>query len=221
MKKATAKTPAIVDPSGMIDVLHEEEEVRKTPEKQAPLVIRANVYDCVDVIFKNEIPDDARTGWANKIDLHPHFFRFDTSASDGPTIGFSYDRSLRVFTMLKDPAPNEGIPLPANTVLTADVKAGASSITVADPSKLFVSGIHGDVSAHHPSGDRRAVWSGHSGRGRTAKNGRRLFVLQRESLPLLGGKLGESSACTMNFRKTRNHCRDEIPRPSFRPSVKK
>ncbi|MCP9464584.1 MAG: multicopper oxidase domain-containing protein [Nitrospira sp.] len=139
LKKATAKTPAIVDPIGMIYVLHEEEEeVRKNPDKQVPLVIRANVYDCVDVIFKNEIPDDARTGWANKINLHPHFFQFDTSASDGPTIGFSYDMSLRAFTMLKDPAPNEGMPLPANTVLTADVKAGASSITVADPSKFHV-----------------------------------------------------------------------------------
>ena len=98
-----------VDPIGMIYVLHEEEaEVRKNPKKQLPLVIRGNVYDCVDIIFKNEIPDDARTGWANKINLHPHFFQFDTSASDGPTIGFSYDMSLRAFTMLKDPEPTRG-----------------------------------------------------------------------------------------------------------------
>ena len=131
LKPATPKSPAIVDPIGMIYVLHEEEaEVRKNPAKQVPLVIRGNVYDCVDVIFKNEIPDDARTGWANKINLHPHFFQFDTSASDGPTIGFSYDMSLRAFTMLKDPEPEKGMPLPANTVLTADSKAGARSITV-------------------------------------------------------------------------------------------
>ncbi|TPW01169.1 MAG: hypothetical protein FD129_3426, partial [bacterium] len=118
LKKATPKAPAIVDPNGMIFVLHEEEqEVRNNPAKQVPLVIRGNVYDCVDVIFKNEIPDDARTGWANKINLHPHFFQFDTSASDGPTIGFSYDMSLRAFTMLKDPEPEKGMPLPANTAL--------------------------------------------------------------------------------------------------------
>jgi manganese oxidase len=139
LKTATAKTPAIVDPNGMIFVLHEEEEeVRKTPAKQVPLVIRGNVYDCVDVIYKNEIPDDERTGWANKVNLHPHFFQFDTSASDGPTIGFSYDMSLRAFTMLKDPQPTKGMPLPGNTVLTADVKAGASSITLADVSKFHV-----------------------------------------------------------------------------------
>ena len=139
MKKATAKAPAIVDPNGMIFVLHEEEEeVRKTPEKQVPLVIRGNVYDCIDVIYKNEIPDDERTGWANKVNLHPHFFQFDTSASDGVISGFSYEQALRAFTMLKDPAPDNGMPLPGNTVLTADVKAGARSITVADPSKWHV-----------------------------------------------------------------------------------
>ena len=139
LKKATAKTPAIVDPNGMIFVLHEEEqEVRKTPARQVPLVIRGNVYDCIDVIYKNEIPDDERTGWANKVNLHPHFFQFDTSASDGVISGFSYEQALRAFTMLKDPAPDKGMPLPANTVLTADVKAGARSSTVADPSKFHV-----------------------------------------------------------------------------------
>ena len=44
LKPATAKTPAIVDPGGMLYVLHEEEaEVRKNPNKQIPLVIRGNV----------------------------------------------------------------------------------------------------------------------------------------------------------------------------------
>lgn len=139
LKQATPKSPAIVDPNGMIFVLHEEEqEVRRNPAKQVPLVIRGNVYDCVDVIYKNEIPDDERTGWANKVNLHPHFFQFDTSASDGPTIGFSYDMSLRAFTMLKDPEPEKGMPLPANTVLTADVKPGARSITLASTAKFHV-----------------------------------------------------------------------------------
>src|SRR4029079_9429629 len=57
LKPATANSAALVDPIGMIYVLHEEEaEVRKNPKKQLPLVIRGNVYDCVDIIFKNEIP---------------------------------------------------------------------------------------------------------------------------------------------------------------------
>ena len=139
LKPATPHSAALVDPIGMIFVLHEEEaEVRKNPKKQLPLVIRGNVYDCVDIIYKNEIPDDARTGWANKVNLHPHFFQFDTSASDGPTIGFSYDMSLRAFTMLKDPEPTKGMPLPGNTVLTADTTAGGRSITVGDASKFHV-----------------------------------------------------------------------------------
>ena len=136
LKRATPKAAAIVDPNGMIFVLHEEEaEVRKTPAKQLPLVIRANVYDCIDIIYKNEIPDDERTGWANKVNLHPHFYQFDTSASDGVITGFSYEQALRAFTMLKDPAPGKGMPAPANTVLAAAVKAGAQSIRVANASK--------------------------------------------------------------------------------------
>ncbi len=139
LKPATPKASAVVDPIGMIYVLHEEEdEVRKNPKKQVPLVIRGNVHDCVDVIFKNEIPDDARTGWANKINLHPHFFQFDTSASDGPTIGFSYDMSLRAFTMLEDPQPDKGMPLPGNTTITADTKAGAHSLAVKNAAKFHV-----------------------------------------------------------------------------------
>ncbi|MBH0201886.1 MAG: multicopper oxidase domain-containing protein, partial [Nitrospira sp.] len=59
LKPATAKSAALIDPIAMLYVLHEEEaEVRSNPKKQVPLVIRGNVHDCVDVIFKNEIPDD-------------------------------------------------------------------------------------------------------------------------------------------------------------------
>ena len=44
LKPATATSAALVDPIGMIFVLHEEEaEVRKNPKKQLPLVIRGNV----------------------------------------------------------------------------------------------------------------------------------------------------------------------------------
>jgi hypothetical protein len=106
LKTATAKTPAIVDTGGLLYVLHEEEqEVRKNPAKQMPLVIRGNVQDCIDVVYKSELKDDERQGFSSKTNLHPHMFQFDTQASDGPIIGFSYEMSLRPFTILKDEHP--------------------------------------------------------------------------------------------------------------------
>src|SRR4026207_1252681 len=138
-KRATAKTPAIVDPDGMLYVLHEEEqEVRKNPAKQMPLVIRGNVQDCIDVVYKSELKDDQRQGFSSKTNLHPHMFQFDTQASDGPIIGFSYEMSLRPFTILKDEHPGKGMPVPMNTTLEADAAQGVSSIKVKDASRYHV-----------------------------------------------------------------------------------
>ncbi len=66
--------PAIVDPIGMIFVLHEEEaEVRKNPKKQVPLVIRGNVYDCVDVILQERNPGRRADGMGEQ-DQSPSAF---------------------------------------------------------------------------------------------------------------------------------------------------
>lgn len=139
LKRATAKTPAIVDPDGLLYVLHEEEEeVRKNPAKQIPLVIRGNVQDCIDIIYSSELKDDQRQGFSSKTNLHPHMFQFDTQASDGPIIGFSYEMSLRPFTILKDEHPGKGMPVPMNTTIEADVPKGATSIKVKDASRYHV-----------------------------------------------------------------------------------
>jgi FtsP/CotA-like multicopper oxidase with cupredoxin domain len=139
LKSATAKTPAIVDPGGLLYVLHEEEnDVRKNRAKQFPLVIRGNVQDCIDVVYSSELKDDVRQGFSSKTNLHPHMFQFDTQASDGPIIGFSYEMSLRPFTILKDEHPGKGMPVPANTLIEADVAKGATSITVKDASRYHV-----------------------------------------------------------------------------------
>ncbi len=135
LKKATAKTPAIVDPNGMIFVLEEEEgAVRANDDLKRPLAIRANVYDCVDVIFKNKMPDDERVSNSSKVNMHPHFFQFDITATDGVIIGFNYEQSVRPFALLK-PEDREnthhGMPIPQNTTLTAAAKAGATSIQIA------------------------------------------------------------------------------------------
>ncbi len=49
MAGAQGKENPVIDPYGLIYVLHEEEEeTRKNNDKKLPLVFRANIYDCVD-----------------------------------------------------------------------------------------------------------------------------------------------------------------------------
>ena len=84
------------------------------------------------------MPDDVRQGLSSKTNLHPHLFQFDTQASDGPIIGFSYEMSLRPFTMLKDEHPGKGMPVPMNTTMEADTAKGRDSIKVKDASRYHV-----------------------------------------------------------------------------------
>src|SRR5680860_672970 len=85
--------PAIIDPDGTIYVLHEEEEeVRKNNDKRHPLVVRANVYDCIDWTLTSEwLDDDNFNMHASKINTHWHFMQFDNQSSDGVITGFSYE----------------------------------------------------------------------------------------------------------------------------------
>lgn len=137
LKKATPKTPAIVDPDGMLFVLEDEEAgIRSDDDKKIPLAIRANVYDCVDVIYKSKMVDNGRVGYSNKTNMHPHFWQFDIQASDGVIIGYNYEQSVRPFTILKPEDKGEGhehdgLPVPQNTTLTKAAKAGDLSISIA------------------------------------------------------------------------------------------
>ncbi|MBI3593804.1 MAG: hypothetical protein HY200_02490 [Nitrospirae bacterium] len=121
----------VVDPHGTIYVLHEEEAAaRSNPELARPLVYRANVYDCVDVILKSEWNDNDTTNFQmSKINIHPHFIQFDNQSSDGVMTGYSYEQSVRPFTMIGK-KEHKGMPAPMNGLLTDDAKAGASSIKV-------------------------------------------------------------------------------------------
>ncbi|MGB3942313.1 MAG: multicopper oxidase domain-containing protein [Candidatus Manganitrophaceae bacterium] len=157
LKKATAKTPAIVDPDGLLYVLEEEEaDVRANDAMKVPLTIRANVYDCVDVIYKSKMVDNARTVHSNKTNMHPHFFQFDITASDGVIIGFNYEQSIRPFTILKpeDKAKgheHDGLPVPQNTTLTKEVKAGDASIEIASAVRhIDTHGTKFDAPMFHP-----------------------------------------------------------------------
>ncbi|HSG06663.1 MAG TPA: multicopper oxidase domain-containing protein, partial [Nitrospiria bacterium] len=129
MNDPLGKEEAIIDPAGTIYVLHEDEaKIRANPNEAKPLVYRANVYDCVDVILKSEWVDNNPTNFQmSKINIHPHFIQFDNQASDGVITGFSYEQSVRPFTMLGK-KEKRGLPAPMNALITADAKPGATSI---------------------------------------------------------------------------------------------
>ena len=133
LSKGLGKEKPVVDPNGLLYVLHEEEaDVRANPagEKTIPLVYRSSVYDCVDVILKSEWEDNDATNFQmSKINIHPHFIQFDNQASDGVITGFSYEQSVRPFTQMKK-EKHKGLPTPMNSALTEDAKAGATSIKI-------------------------------------------------------------------------------------------
>jgi Multicopper oxidase len=131
MNQAIGKEKAVVDQHGTIYVLQEEEAaVRANSDLARPLVYRANVYDCVDVILKSEWVDNDTTNFQmSKINIHPHFIQFDNQSSDGVITGFSYEQSVRPFTMLGK-KEHKGLPAPMNALLAEDAKAGSSSIKI-------------------------------------------------------------------------------------------
>lgn len=133
------KEDPVIDPYGLIYVLHEEEEeTRKNNDKKYPLVFRANIYDCVDYTLTSEWEDDDFTNFqSSKINIHPHFLQFDNQASDGVITGFSYEQSVRPFTMLEKKTA-KGLPVPMNTVLKNKAKKGESSIKVKNAAQYHV-----------------------------------------------------------------------------------
>jgi FtsP/CotA-like multicopper oxidase with cupredoxin domain len=91
----------IVDPVGQLYVLKEEEDaVRRDNVLKTPLAIRANAgEDCVDIVFKSDLPDGRSNGFLSKANIHIHFAQFDIQASDGVNTGFNYEQSVRPFTV--------------------------------------------------------------------------------------------------------------------------
>lgn len=131
LAKAQGKEPAMVDKDGLIYVLHEEERLtRGNDDLKLPAVIRANVYDCVDLLLTSEWDDDDYTNFqSSKINIHPHFFQFDTGNSDGVISGFEYEMSVRPFTMWGKKTKH-GLPAPMVAKIMGGAKAGASSIKI-------------------------------------------------------------------------------------------
>jgi len=131
LAKKQGNEPPIVDKDGLIYVLHEEEQLtRANDDLKLPAVIRANVYDCVDVLLTSEWDDDDYTNFqSSKINIHPHFFQFDTGNSDGVISGFEYEMSVRPFTMWGKNTKH-GLPAPMVAKLVGGAKAGATSVKI-------------------------------------------------------------------------------------------
>jgi FtsP/CotA-like multicopper oxidase with cupredoxin domain len=135
LSPAVGKTAPVVDKYGLIYVIDEEiAEKKADPKKAIPLVIRANVYDCVDVLLSSEWDDDDFTNFQmSKINIHPHFFQFDNQASDGVISGFSYDQSMRSYTQftkkMKD-GHHVSMPMPMNAKLLKATKPGDTKIEI-------------------------------------------------------------------------------------------
>jgi hypothetical protein len=102
----------LVDPVGQLYVLKEQEEaVRRDSTLRVPLAIRANAgEDCVDILFKSELPDSRENAFFSKANLHIHFVQFDVQASDGVNTGFNYEQSVRPFATEGEPLTQPASP---------------------------------------------------------------------------------------------------------------
>ena len=132
---AYGKTKPVVDKYGLIYVIDEDmAAVKADPKKALPLVIRANVYDCVDVLLTSEWNDDDFTNFQmSKINIHPHFFQFDNQSSDGVITGFSYDqsmRSYRQFDKKMKKGHHVGMPVPMNAKVLSNTKRGSKTVKI-------------------------------------------------------------------------------------------
>jgi FtsP/CotA-like multicopper oxidase with cupredoxin domain len=91
----------VVDGQGELYVLAADRAtVLSDPTRRVPLAIRANAgKDCMDVLFRSELEDNAINHGFAKVSLHIHMVQFDVQASDGIDTGFNYEQSVRPFTV--------------------------------------------------------------------------------------------------------------------------
>ena len=161
---AYGNTKPIIDKYGLIYVIDEDmAAVKADPKKALPLVIRANVYDCVDLLLTSEWNDDDFTNFQmSKVNIHPHFFQFDNQASDGVISGFSYDQSMRSYLQFDKKQKNGhhvGMPVPMNAHVLEDTKPGDKTVKVelAHHATMFHEGADVIVGIEVPNG-KDARW---------------------------------------------------------------
>lgn len=95
------------DPFGMFFIRAEDApEVLLGSKNPEPLIIRANVGDCVEVTLSNQLPAvlpdrdhpkvpvDAPWPYCNRASMHAQRVKYDVLGSDGATVGFNPDQTV-------------------------------------------------------------------------------------------------------------------------------
>ena len=85
--------------------------------KKEPLAIRMNVGDCGAITLTSEERDQDVFGGFAKVEMHIHHVQFDPTGSDGTSVGYSYEHSIRPYTI-------------EDTLLAAPAVPGATSVKV-------------------------------------------------------------------------------------------
>jgi len=207
LSAAEGDEPAIVDPNGLLYVVHEEEEaVRADNDKKFPLVVRANVYDCIDWTLTSEWLDDDITNFqSSKINTHFHFFQFDNQASDGVISGFSYDQSMRPFTQFEKKT-KKGLPVPMNAKVTKASKKGDRTLQVTNAKQYHV-GIPILIGADNVEGQevRRIVAIGGSGGALASTSGASNYtVVSGDTLGKIASSFGTSVSSLVSLNGLQN-----------------
>lgn len=99
------------DPFGIVFALAKDEAaIRSGKLNPAPLILRANAGDCVEITLHNKLSDDFHSeavhGYPSvpvdaffppslRISLHPQLLAYDVRGSDGATVGFNPDQTVR------------------------------------------------------------------------------------------------------------------------------
>jgi FtsP/CotA-like multicopper oxidase with cupredoxin domain len=91
------------DPFGRFYVIEQEKQkVLANKDNLEPLLLRGNLGDCIEVTFKNEIPEgfklptkDQPEEEVTSMSMHIHFVAFDLQGSDGVATGYNYQSFIK------------------------------------------------------------------------------------------------------------------------------
>ncbi len=93
-------TPRKSDQQGVLFTLAENKDALLAGRmKKEPLAIRMNVGDCGAVTLTSEERDETTFGGFAKVEMHIHHVQFDPQGSDGTSVGYSFEHSIRPYTI--------------------------------------------------------------------------------------------------------------------------
>lgn len=90
----------------MFVLADDEADVVNGLKATEPLIIRANLGDCIEVTLTNKLPEalpptehpdvPVSAPWppSNRVSLHVHNLKYDVRGSDGATVGFNPDQTI-------------------------------------------------------------------------------------------------------------------------------